>query len=149
MKLALVVVLLLVAAAMLWVRLAPSDPQRWHVDPAAQNSSQIGEGVVEEDFGARSVRRFEGAEPEEVLRRLDDIATATPRTHRIAGSPEEGRITWITRSAFFGFPDYTTAEVHAEGPSTMLTVYARLRFGKADFGVNAARLRRWLSQLSI
>jgi hypothetical protein len=44
------------------------------------------------------------------LARLDEIALATPRTTRLAGSPDEGRITWITRSALWGFPDYTTAQ---------------------------------------
>lgn len=67
----------------------------------------------------------------------------TPRTLRLAGSVAEGRITWETRSLFWGFPDYATAEVRPDG----LYNYARLRFGSSDFGVNAARLQDWLSRL--
>ena len=45
------------------------------------------------------------------LAALDAVAMAWPRTERLAGGPEEGRITWVTRSALVGFPDYTTAAV--------------------------------------
>ena len=34
MKTALILLALLVVAGAAWVRLAPSDPARWHVDPA-------------------------------------------------------------------------------------------------------------------
>ena len=75
------------------------------------------------------------------------IATATPRTHRLAGSPEAGRITWITRSRLWGFPDYTTAQVTQTPTGPRLDIHARLRFGRSDMGVNAARLHAWLAQL--
>jgi hypothetical protein len=57
-------------------------------------------------------------------------------------------ITWVTRSAVLGFPDYTTAAARAEGSATALALHARLRFGRGDFGVNAARLRHWLGKLT-
>jgi uncharacterized protein (DUF1499 family) len=79
-----------------------------------------------------------------MLARLAAIAEATPRTRLLAGSVASGRITWITRSAVFGFPDYTTAGL-AAGPK--LCLHARLRFGRDDFGVNEARLRRWIDAL--
>jgi uncharacterized protein (DUF1499 family) len=79
-----------------------------------------------------------------VLARLDAIALAKPRTERLAGSPAEGRITWITRSALFGFPDYTTAQV-VDGPG--LCIAGRQRFGSQDLGVNAARIGGWVQEL--
>jgi hypothetical protein len=120
-----------------YVRLAPSDPARWHVPPVAEGPP--GEVVAAE--GAASLR-VAGDGPA-LLARLDAIATATPRTMRLAGSVAEGRITWITRSALWGFPDYTTAQVVPGG----LAIEARLRFGRGDMGVNAARLRDWLARL--
>lgn len=120
-----------------YVRLAPSDPARWNVPPAAEGPP--GEVVAAE--GSASLR-LEGDGPA-LLARLDAIALATPRTVRLAGSVAEGRITWITRSALWGFPDYTTAEVTPDG----LAIQGRLRFGSGDMGVNAARLRDWLSRL--
>lgn len=121
-----------------FVRLAPSDPALWHVAPVAQGA----EGSVVAEPGAASLRLAgDGAA---LLARLDDIALATPRTTRLAGSVAEGRITWITRSAVWGFPDYTTAEAGPEG----LVVQARLRFGRDDMGVNAARLQDWQASLT-
>jgi hypothetical protein len=122
---------------MAYVRLAPSDPARWHVDPGLALAGQ----------GAQARLTLPGTTPAEALDRLDAIATATPRTVRLAGSPAEGRITWVTRSAIFGFPDYTTAAARAQDGATLLVLHARQRFGLRDMGVNADRLRLWLDAL--
>lgn len=123
-----------------YVRLAPSDPARWHVDPGL--AAQDGAG------GEWARLTLPGTTPAEALDRLDAIAMATPRTVRLAGSPAEGRITWVTRSAIFGFPDYTTAAARAEDGATLLVLHARQRFGLRDMGVNAARLRDWTGQIA-
>ncbi|WP_374426310.1 DUF1499 domain-containing protein [Tabrizicola sp.] len=122
-----------------YVRLAPSDPARWHVAPLGDGPW----GVVVPAEGSASLR-LESADARELLARLDTVALATPRTTRLVGSVEEGRITWVTRSALWGFPDYTTAEVRPDG----LYIYARLRFGRGDMGVNAARLQAWAQALT-
>jgi uncharacterized protein (DUF1499 family) len=120
-----------------YVRLAPSDPTRWHVPVAVEGQ----EGTVVSLTGGASMRvAGDGAA---LLARLDAVALATPRTIRLAGSVAEGRITWITRSALWGFPDYITAEAGEDA----LSVLARLRFGSSDMGVNAARLSDWLARL--
>jgi uncharacterized protein (DUF1499 family) len=131
-----------VVAFAFYVRLAPSDLARWHVAPEAEGPS--GEVVV---AGLnRATLRFDpkAGAPADLLARLDAVALATPRTVRLAGSVAEGRITWVTRSALWGFPDYTTAQIGKDG----LAVEARSRFGSSDLGVNAARLRAWLQALS-
>lgn len=128
----------------LYVRLAPSDPARWHVAPSPATPADC--SVQQGTGDARTTCTRPGGAAQ-LLARLDEIAMATPRTTRLAGSPEEGRITWITRSALWGFPDYTTAEAAPDGIGTRLTLHARLRFGQSDMGVNAARLRDWLSRL--
>jgi uncharacterized protein (DUF1499 family) len=136
--------LLLVLGFAAYVRLAPSDPARWHVaiaDPAAPDCT-----VTATEGAARYACRMPGT-PAEVLARLDSIALAQPRTTRLAGSAETGRITWVTRSALWGFPDYTTAEARAEEGQTRLDLHARLRFGRGDMGVNAARLADWTAAL--
>jgi len=124
-----------------YVRLAPSDPARWHIDPMVNN-------IWPQDSSNELVTLTSGAllrlpAAEGLLARLDAVAMATPRTTRLAGSVAEGRITWVTRSRIWGFPDYTTAQAGPDG----LYIYARQRFGKADLGVNAARLRDWQSKL--
>ncbi len=136
--------LLLIGAILLgfaaYVRLVPSVPAVWHVSPSVDapwDTVQPGRGSA-----ALRLSLAKGA-PADLLARLDALAMATTRTTRLAGSVAEGRITWITRSALWGFPDYTTAEVRPDG----LYIQSRLRFGSEDMGVNAARLTDWLSRL--
>ncbi|MFN6924093.1 MAG: DUF1499 domain-containing protein [Tabrizicola sp.] len=129
-----------VVALALYVRLAPSDPARWHVTPGA--GGPWGE-IVAGDNSASARLGPDVGPPGDLLARLDAIALATPRTTRLAGSVESGRITWVTRSRIWGFPDYTTAEARADG----LYLLARSRFGQRDLGVNAARLTDWLARL--
>lgn len=126
-----------------WIRLAPSDPAIWHVSPRLALWDQGGpwDRAVPARNGASL--RLRSTDARALLARLDDLALATPRTTRLAGSVQEGRITWITRSRLIGNPDYTTAEARAEG----LFIHARQRFGQGDWGVNAARLTHWLALL--
>ncbi|WP_420859506.1 DUF1499 domain-containing protein [Marivivens marinus] len=133
--LALLLVLILGFAA--YVRLAPSDPARWH-RPVPDLA--LGDHPREGSFAA--VRG--GANPD-TLARIDAIARATPRTTVLAGSVAEGRITYITRSRLWGFPDYTTVERSGD----RITLFGRLRFGRGDMGVNKARIEGWLAQVGL
>lgn len=126
-----------------YIRFAPSDPAVWNVDLSASGYQPPGNAHV---FCIRPDNRYGpiAGDPKALLARLDAIALATPRTVRLAGSADAGRITWVTRSALMGYPDYTTAQV-LEGPS--LCVMGRQRFGSEDFGVNAARIGGWMQEL--
>lgn len=132
MKMALYLVLAAVVAAAAWVRLAPSDPARWHVPARVAEDKTFKNGVV----------RVVEAGPDG-LARLDAVAMAQPRTTRLAGSVDEGMVTWIARSRLFGFPDYITAQQTGD----RLVIYARARFGRSDMGVNADRTRAWVALL--
>lgn len=144
MKRVLWLLALVVVAAGAWVRLAPTDPAVWHVDPVTEAAA---DGAIRGGLGDARVALVLPGTPEQVLSRLDAIALATPRAVRLAGSAAEGRITWVTRSALWGFPDYTTAAARVEGEGTRLDLFGRLRFGASDFGVNAARLADWVARL--
>lgn len=138
--------LLAVVGLMAYVRLAPVDVARWHVDLARgrpPGAARGGDPVVMQPNGATADLPATPDQAFALLTGLDAIALATPRTRRLAGSVESGHVTWETRSRIWGFPDYTTAQITPGG----LTLYARQRFGAKDFGVNAARLRGWLAQL--
>lgn len=140
-----VVVIVFAGALGAWVRLAPSDPGLWHRLP------QLGEGGPGDYPGPNSfaaVRDLSG-DPGAALAALDAVAMATSRTERLAGSVEDGFVTYVTRSRLWGFPDFTTVFVTpaAEGAPATLTLWARARFGQSDLGVNRTRVIEWLSAL--
>ena len=130
MRVVAVLVLVLVVAGLAYVRLSPSDPAHVAVD-----------GVADADFagGALRVRKM----APEGFASADVYMRALPRTRVLAGSVDEGRITYVTRSKVFGFPDYTTLEYNGG----VLKAFARLRFGQSDMGVNRDRLEGLLAAL--
>lgn len=113
-----------------YVRLAPADAARWNALPLFEGDRDLPGGVYREVTGVS-------------LADLDAIIRAEPRTDVLVGSVSEGQITYVTRSLIWGFPDYTTVAQTDAG----LRLFARLRFGRADLGVNKARVARWLKAL--
>jgi hypothetical protein len=150
MRIGFLLLALILVGGMAYIRLAPSDPTQWHQAIGAVGELAGGPVNTVHQLTGGAVARvvLDGVPAPQILARLDAIARETPRTIRLAGSPEDGRITWVTRSAMFGFPDYTTAEIVTDGPVGAVDLFARQRFGAADFGVNAARLRDWLARLA-
>ena len=133
----LVVIVALAVALAAWVRLAPVDPARWHADLTDPGAVPPFKAGFCPEAGARTVFA-----PEDVAR-LHAIALATPRTAVLAGSPETGHVTYITRSRLMAYPDFTTVQV-VDG---RLCAIAQQGMGREDFGVNAARLGGWLQEL--
>jgi hypothetical protein len=128
-----------------WVRLAPSDPAVWHVDP----------GTVTERGPRNSFLLAVGGDaaplelplpPDQVAVRLESIALATPRTVRLAGQGDF--VTYVTRSAAFGFPDYTSIRIRPTATGSQVLIFARSRFGDGDLGVNRARVENWIAKLT-
>ncbi len=126
------VLLAVIVVGLGYIRLAPSDPARWHVAPRVTADEDLRHGVK------RLIDKGQSS-----MGQLDAIVRSTPRTVILAGSVEEGMITYVTRSRWMGFPDYTTVEQDGD----RLKLYARLRFGRSDFGVNMARVEDWIAQL--
>lgn len=117
-----------------YIRFAPSHVSKWHVDPRMGQDAVLANGIRKRLLTGRAG-----------LRRIDRIAEADPRTERLAGSVEQGLVTYVTRSRMVGFPDYTTVMQAGEE----LVILARSRFGRRDFGANAERVSRWLKALPI
>lgn len=145
MKLTLSLLLLAALVLLAYIRLAPSNREAWHTDPM-EAVPQAGHFVVRAEGGDMVSPTFEGS-PMDLLTKFDVVAMAEPRTERLAGSPEEGRITYVSRSRYIGFPDYTTVQAIPVEGGAALVIHARLRFGRSDLGVNAARVTRWLDAL--
>ena len=146
MKLAAILLVLLVLAAGAYVRLAPSDPSVWHVypdnaDPRTPDYSSPNSFLAHRSYPDT---------PDTILKKIDAAAQATARTRLVAGDITSGMVTYLTRSAIWGFPDYTTLIAKADDRGgTVLIVHGRARFGYSDLGVNKARVLRWLDALGI
>ena len=112
MKYLVLFVLVLLAGLWLYVRFAPSDPARWPVDPETADAPA----------GGSFRTRFEMAvPPEAALSAVQAVALETPRTKVFAGAPHDRRITFVTRSRFWGFPDYTTVAATDHSGGSRLT----------------------------
>lgn len=128
-----ILLVLIALGGLAWIRLAPSDPAVWHVDPQVTADQDLASGVR---------RRVSG--DAETLVRLNGIILASPRTELLAGGVDEGFVTYVTRSQWMGFPDYTTVRLNSDD----IEIWARLRFGRDDMGVNRARVDGWLAELA-
>ncbi|MEM6941044.1 MAG: DUF1499 domain-containing protein [Pseudomonadota bacterium] len=124
-----------------YVRLAPSDPSRWH-----KPSTATGMGETRGP-GSHLWRQRVAGDEEEALRKIDAVAQATARTQVLAGSVADKQITYVTRSKLVGFPDYTTVGVYGPTEERYIEIYGRLRFGTSDLGVNRARVEAWRAVL--
>jgi len=142
MKIALYVVVFIIVGFGAYVRLAPSDPARWNIDPV--KVADPGKAGV---YLAPGTVTFDAA-PEVLMARLDGLMRAWPRTKVLAGVPADLQATYVVRSKLFGFPDYVTFRVlPTDTGGSTLTALSRLRFGVGDVGVNRARLDRILAAL--
>jgi len=120
-----VILVLAALCGLAFIRLAPTDVARWH-KPVGDAENTDGAG-----WSARVLPNAEG-----MMSDLHQAMLTLPRTELLAGSVGEGRLTYITRSRIMGFPDFTTIERSGE----QIKLYARLRFGRSDLGVNGKRL---------
>lgn len=136
----LVALVIVTVAAAVYVRLAPIDAARWHVDP---------EGVTPPSTpnftllaGAEAVTLPVPALA--VAGRLQEVAEADG-AQVIAGSLGEGFVTYVVRTRLMGYPDFVTIRLVPEDDTTRLHIFSRSRYGQSDLGVNTARVQRWLT----
>lgn len=118
-------IVLFVVLLVLYIRFAPSDAARWHQPVETTADANFAIGAIR--VLAADTARFE---------KTDNVMRALPRTQLLAGSLEDGLVTYVTRSKLWGFPDYTTVQFE----NGTLKLFGRSRFGRSDLGVNAARL---------
>ena len=135
LKLVLGACAVIVVLGLLWIRFAPIYKDSWHVTTRAERDKAFLGGVI----------RFLPAGDKAELEQLVSVVEQAPRTKHIAGDVEEGMLTYVTRTKVFGFPDFTTLWLSDAG----LHIYARVRFGRVDFGVNKARIVDWLRKAGL
>ena len=145
-KLAALAALLLGVGVLAWIRLAPSDPARWHEDPRLVARPTTPNFHLIRLVGGDAMPPVFQTTPEALAARLDQIARQEGAV-LLAGSVKGLHMTYLTRTVLMGYPDYTSVLIEPAGEGAMLLAFARARFGRSDFGVNRGRLERWIKAL--
>ena len=152
LRLALGTVLIALTVGCMMIRTSDHDPARWHVDPlTAERTGKPNDHLAApEDLAAVRVDRALGVldeDPAALMARWHAVAVAAPRVTVVAGAPGDLFVTYVQRSAVFGFPDYVSVRAVAVEGGASLAIWARARYGYSDLGVNAKRVGRWLAAL--
>jgi uncharacterized protein (DUF1499 family) len=129
-----------------YVRVLPTTASLWH-----QPSYPSGIGHLSGP-NSHTWRAAQKADARAQMAQINAVILETPRTQAIGGSVDEGMITYITRSRWWKFPDFTTLERDValiEGGPRVISIYSRAQFGSSDLGVNRRRLQKWLIQLEV
>lgn len=121
-------IILLTILGMLAIRYWPLDAERWHVDP-----SKI------DQISPRTAAQVKI--PITADTQIDqNLLSMFPRSLTLlAGDPDAGFATYVTRSRLMGYPDVVSIKIVDQ----VLFVYSRSVIGDYDHGVNKARLMRF------
>ena len=146
-KFLLIAGLLGLAGVMFYVRLAPSDPAEWHVDPRAIPKPDKPNHWLIRPVGGDARPENYARDARGLAEDFDAVARESPRTELVAGSVAAGHMTYLTRSPWMGFPDYTSIRVYSTETGASYAAFARSRFGGNDWGTNRERLEDWVSRV--
>jgi uncharacterized protein (DUF1499 family) len=87
-------------------------------------------------------------DPARLRDRWMEMAGAEPRVRLVDTEKDRLHLAYIQHSFFFRFPDIITVEFLPTGNGrSTLALLSRSRYGKGDFGVNAARVGAWIAKL--
>jgi uncharacterized protein (DUF1499 family) len=141
------IILALIVAMVLWVRIAPSNVDQWHVDPETVEKNPLPNQFLMRDGQGADALVFDMS-PSDLAAKFNEIALSKPNTTVLAGNANDLWVTYVQRTKLMAYPDYISVKVTAEdGGKSRLYVYSRSRFGRSDLGVNKARIKAWTAAL--
>ncbi len=85
-------------------------------------------------------------DPAEAFKRVDAAAIAMG-WDVVARAPADGRLEAVATSAWFGFGDDIVVRIRSEGTGSRIDIRSKSRDGESDLGVNAQRVRAFISRL--
>jgi len=129
------------------------DPAVWHVDPlivpqtVRPKSFRMAPPALTEEFVDVPSPVYT-VNPTLMAKAFDDFVLSQSKTNRIAGSPEEGWMTYVQRSQSLNLPDYISVKfIDLNGGNSTIAIYSQSRFGYDDLGVNEKRVLAWVNTL--
>lgn len=150
--LALIAVIALAGTAV-FMRTIGDDAAIWHVDPAVvERTGRPNDYLAAPDAATKAepdrVLTLRSQPAGDLLFLFDSVVRPSPRVSVLAGSVQDGHITYVQRSMALGFPDYITVKTIERDGEAGLIVWSRSRYGYSDMGVNKSRVDTWLNQIS-
>jgi len=86
--------------------------------------------------------------PVDLLARLEQVALAEPDVSKLPPAPNRDLVArFVQRTRLMRYPDTIDIAVFPAGAGSTLAIYSRSLIGSNDFGVNRARVARWLARL--
>ena len=129
------------------------DPAIWHVDPLTEpqtvkpHSFRMAPPALTEEFVDVPSPVYT-ANPTLMAKAFDDFVLSQSKTIRIAGSPEEGWMTYVQLSKSLNLPDYISVKfIDLNGGNSTIAVFSQSRFGHDDRDVNEERVMSWTGTL--
>lgn len=155
MAIYMVLAIVLVIGA-LYVRMATvsHDPAEWHVNPytvvlpITPNTYYVATQSMVESTVHMEAPIY--TVPAAVMAKaFNDYVITQPSVLHLAGSVEEGWMTFVQRTPTLRAPDYISVKfIDFEDGGSTLAIYSRSRYGYGDMGVNKARIDLWLQSLA-
>ena len=79
-----------------------------------------------------------------------NVIASEERVTKVEAADRDRTERYIQRSRLMGFPDTIVVRFFERpGGRSTLALYSRSQLGKSDFGVNRARIARWLEKLTM
>lgn len=138
------VVVVLFAGSLAYVRSLSHDVGQWHVDPQAAPDPSTPNWYRVTPDGENPAPVFQ-ASVDELSSAFDRVVAAQNFIELLKDDRPEGPVTWVQRSALFGFPDYISASFLPAGDGSTVAIFSRARVGQSDLGVNEKRVNAWLA----
>lgn len=148
-----VLVAVLAAGLAAFTRTADVNADDWHVDPttAPPTGNPNWYRLTPDSAPADRDAERDGSAPvfevdaAALSAAFDAVALGDARVEVIAGSAADGFVTYMQRSALFGFPDFVSVKFVDVPGGSSLAIFSRARDGKSDLGVNEKRVTRWVA----
>ncbi len=148
LKIASLAIVLLVGAGFAYVRLAPVNAEKFHVDPETAKDPSVRGYVFVRDGADITPPSFDMTRAD-LAAKVEAVILATPRTVKLAGDLATGHASYVTRSGLWGFPDIASVKITDAGEgASKLVLLSRQIYGIEDLGVNKARVENWLQALA-
>lgn len=145
LKYIIAIIVFLAVLAAVYVRLAPVDLTSIHLQAEAREP-----GDYPSAGGFIAVREINES-PQNMRAAINRVILETPRTERVAGDIGTTVMTYRTRSAVFGLPDFAAVSFIEQGANDndkpLMIINSHLVYGSSDIGVNKRRVEAWLDAL--